>query len=215
MDYQQVIENLRTAYNATSAQQRDQESKQDWKLAERQAFVELLLSEGKQTLLEVGAGTGTDSVAFQKSGLRVICTDLSPAMVELCRTKGLEAYVMDFLGLDFPPASFDAIYAMNCLLHVPSNDLPAVLAKLQSLLRPGGLFFYGVYGVYGDHEEEGVHAGDWHNPPRFFAHHTEAFLRQAVAPFFALVSFKTIPLTQSDWQFQAMVLRRTSAREER
>ena len=34
---------------------------------------------------------------------------------------------MDFLHLDFAPESFDAVDAMNRLLHVPDSDLPAVL----------------------------------------------------------------------------------------
>ena len=205
MNYQQVIANLQRAYSRESASGRDRAGKEDWKVAERQQFLELLKREGKKTLLEIGAGTGTDGLFFQKSGMRVVCTDLSPSMVELCREKGLEAYVMDFLSLDFPPASFEAMYALNCLLHVPTNALPAVLEKLRSLLCPGGLFFLGVYG---GNEEEGVREDDWHQPPRFFAHHTEAFMQRAIAPFFAISSFKTIPLENRAWHFQSMVLRR-------
>src|SRR5690349_17975872 len=133
MDYQQVVTQLRVAYNSESAQQRNQTPKHDWKMVKRQHFLELLQQEGKQTLLEVGAGTGADSLFFQDNGLHVTCTDLSPAMIELCRAKGLDAYEMDFLNLDFPPASFDALYALNCLLHVPSKDLPAVLENLRKL----------------------------------------------------------------------------------
>lgn len=205
MDYQQALENLRAAYNDESARQRDQIEKEEWKLVERQNFLDLLRRENKQTLLEVGAGTGIDSLFFQNNGLRVICTDLSPAMVCLCREKGLEAYVMDFLHLDFPPASFEAIYALNCLLHVPTKDLPAVLQKLRDLLQPGGLFFLGVYGGT---EEEGPHAEDWHTPPRFFAHHTDEFMREITARFFDLVSFKTIPIKNERWHFQSLILRR-------
>ena len=203
-DYQQVITTLRTAYSQQSAEQRDSEEKQAWKVAERQQFLDLLQKEGKTTLLEIGAGTGKDSIFFQNKGLHVVCTDLSPAMISLCREKGLEAYVMDFLSLDFPPASFDAIYALNCLLHVPTRDLSTVLRKLRNLLRPDGLFFLGVYGGT---EQEGLHEHDWHNPPRFFAHHTDEFMQNATAPFFDLVSFKSIPLHGGIWHFQSMVLR--------
>lgn len=206
MDYQQVVANLQVAYGHESASSRDQARKEDWKMAERQQFLDLLKQEGKKTLLEVGAGTGADGLFFQKNGLHVVCTDLSLAMIELCREKGLEAYVMDFLSLNFPPASFEAIYALNCLLHVPTNDLSAVLEKLGSLLIPGGLFFLGVYG--GDKEEEGIHEDDWHQPPRFFAHHTDEFMKKAVAPYFEIVSFKPIPLSNPAWHFQSMILRR-------
>ncbi len=125
-------------------------------------------------------------------------------MINLCQAKGLKAYVMDFLSLDFPPGSFDAIYALNCLLHVPTDDLPAVLRKLHELLRPEGLFFLGVYGGF---EQEGTHEKDEHNPPRFFAHHTDEFMQQVTAPFFEIVSFKTILLQGKTWHFQCMILR--------
>jgi SAM-dependent methyltransferase len=205
MDYEQVIASLRLAYNEEKARWRDQRVKEDWKIAERQHFLTLLKQEHSQTLLEVGAGTGVDSLFFQSSGLRVICTDLAPAMVRCCREKGLEAYTMDFLHLDFPPASFDALYALNCLLHVPTGDLPAVLHRLRDLLRPGGLFFLGVYG---GSEEEGVDATDQHIPPRFFARHTDDALREVTGRFFEVVSFKTIPLAKQHWHFQSLILRR-------
>lgn len=205
MDYQQVTKDLLLSYNDEMAKSRDETEKEDWKLAERQYFLDLLKQEHKQTLLEVGAGTGTDSLFFQNNGLRVTCTDLSPAMIRLCREKGLAAYVMDFLHLDFPHASFEAIYAMNCLLHVPTDDLPAVLQKLRDLLCPGGLFFLGVYGGF---EEEGPHADDWHRPPRFFAHHTDDFMREVTGRFFEVVSFKAIALEKRRWHFQSMILRR-------
>ena len=185
--------------------QRDHAEKEAWKVAERQQFLALLQQEGKVTLLEIGAGTGKDSLFFRDNGLRVVCTDLSPAMVNLCREKGLEAHVMDFLNLDFPPASFDAIYALNCLLHVPTRDLPTVLRKLQDLLPSGGLFFLGLYGGV---EFEGVREQDWHIPPRFFSQHTDEFMRHVTAPFFDLVSFKAIPLQSKLFHFQSMVLRR-------
>lgn len=147
MDYQQAMENLRLAHNEESAKNRDLIEKEDWKIAERLYFLDLLRRESRQTLLEVGAGTGIDGLFFQSSRLCVICTDLSPAMVSRYREKGLEAYVMDFLH-----PSFDALYALSCLLHVPTGDLPAVLRRLRDILRPGGLFFLGVYGRL---EEEG------------------------------------------------------------
>jgi SAM-dependent methyltransferase len=205
MDYRQAITLLQKAYSRESAGERDLAKKEDWKLVERQQFLNILQREGKQTLLEVGAGTGNDGLFFRENSLQVVCTDLSPAMVELCRAKGLEAYIMDFLSLDFPASSFDAMYALNCLLHVPTSDLPKVLQKLRNLLRPNGLFFLGVYG---GHEQEGIHEDDWHQPPRFFAHHTDEFMKQAVTPVFEIVSFKTIPLKNPMWHFQAMVLRR-------
>lgn len=204
-DYQHVIDTLRSAYSRESAGQRENAEKEDWKLVERQQFLTRLQQEGKTTLLEIGAGTGKDALFFQENGLRVVCTDLSPAMIALCRAKGLEAYEMDFLHLNFPPASFDAIYALNCLLHVPTAALPAVLQNIRDLLHPSGLFFLGVYGGV---EQEGVNEQDYHQPPRFFSYHTDEFMKDTTAPYFDLVSFKVVSFSDKSWHFQSMNLRR-------
>jgi SAM-dependent methyltransferase len=146
--YQDVLDSLRVSYDGRAAW-RDQQEKQPWKLAERQLFLARVLDDGGGRLLEIGAGPGHDSAFFAGHGLQVVATDLSPAMVSLCRQKGLDARVMDFLHLDFPAGSFDAVYGLNCLLHVPNADLPEVLAAIRSVLRPGGWLYLGVYGGNG------------------------------------------------------------------
>ena len=169
--YDEVLGPLREAYDGGAAY-RDGLTKEPWKLAERQAFAERLAPGAR--LLEIGAGTGQDSAHFQQQGFAVVAADLSAAMVERCRAKGIEAHVMDFLHLDFPAGSFDAVFAMNCLLHVPNRDLPAVLAAARTVLKPGGLFFVGVYGANdGEESTEGPLDDDKHVPPRFFSWRTD------------------------------------------
>jgi hypothetical protein len=63
-DYQQVITALRVAYSHESAEKRDNTEKEGWKVVERRQFLSLLQKEGKTTLLEIGAGTGKDSIFF-------------------------------------------------------------------------------------------------------------------------------------------------------
>ena len=82
--YSEVLGPLREAYDGRAAW-RDGQAKEAWKLAERRAFGDRLAPGAR--LLEVGAGTGQDSVYFREQGFAVVATDLSPAMVELCRTK--------------------------------------------------------------------------------------------------------------------------------
>lgn len=202
--YEEVIASLQDAYDRHAAQ-RDAAPLADWKRAEREDFIALLRAEGKRTLLEIGAGPGHFSAHFRDQGFDVTCTDLSPAMVALCRAKGLDAHVMDFLHLDFPPASFDAVFALNCLLHVPGDDLDRVLAAIHRLLRPGGLFFYGVYGGY---SFEGVFPDDHHTPPRHFVFYPDDELRRRVAGLFDEVSFRAIPLAgETESHFQSLILR--------
>lgn len=205
--YDEVIAELRNSYDRT-AEEREQSPVAAWKTEERKYFLRMLQKEGKTSLLEVGAGTGKDSKFFQDNGLRVISTDLSPEMVKLCQAKGLTAYTMDFLHLDFAEGTFDAVYALNCLLHVPGRDMPSVLARIRSLLKAGGLFYLGLYGGL---DREGPWPGDHHDPKRFFSYHTDEHLQEIVASFFELLYFRAIPLEREpDVHFQSLVLRRDS-----
>src|SRR5262249_8252131 len=107
---------------------------------ERDFFLARLQRERATTsLLELGAATGSDAAFFTAHGFEVVCVDLSPRMVEHCRARGLVAHVMDVTDLRFPPDSFDAVYAMNCLVHVPSSDLREVLGRISRIVRPDGL----------------------------------------------------------------------------
>jgi SAM-dependent methyltransferase len=200
--YDEVLGPLREAYDGGAAW-RDGVDKEQWKLAERQAFRERLAPGAR--LLEIGAGTGQDSSYFKQEGFGIVAADLSAAMVERCRAKGIEAHVMDFLQLDFPGGSFDAVFAMNCLLHVPNRDLPAVLAVVRSILRPGGLFFVGVYG--GNESAEGPLDDDRHVPPRFFSWRTdEQLLGFAADARFDVVDFHSVD-TDRGYRFQSLTLR--------
>ena len=201
--YADVLAQLRFAYDGSAAD-RDASQKSAWKITERRAFLERLQSERQRRLLELGAGTGQDSVFFKEHGLEVVATDASPEMVAKCREKGVEAHVMDFLSLSFAPGSFDAAYALNCLLHVPNADLPAVLGAFRTVLAPRALLYIGVYG--GD-SFEGLKPNDWHDPPRFFSFRTDAELLRMVAPYFEIVDFHVVE-EENDARFQALTVRR-------
>lgn len=198
-------DDLRKTYDR-QANQRDTASIQEWKVEERSNFVSLLQKEDKCTLLEIGSGPGRDGLFFQKQGLQVTCIDLSPEMIRLCHQKGLTAYVMDMADLTFPVNSFDAVYALNSMLHLTKDELPAVLKKIDSILAPTGLFFMGVYG--GD-EFEGIREDDQNNPKRFFSYFTDDRLQKVVSQVFDILSFRHIPVQRADnWHFQSLILRK-------
>jgi SAM-dependent methyltransferase len=205
VQYDDVLGPLREAYD-TRAAWRNELTKEPWKLAERQTFRYRLPAGAR--LLEIGAGTGQDSVYFKDQGMAVVASDLSPVMVEHCRSKGIEAYVMDFLHLNFPIGSFEAVYAMNCLLHVPNNDLPAILAGIRALVCRGGLFFFGVYGR--NESAEGPIDGDEHVPPRFFSWRTDGQLLEYATAWFDVVDFHCLDVGHGE-RFQSLTLRRPDA----
>jgi SAM-dependent methyltransferase len=200
--YEAISSQLRRTYDL-AVDRRAATPLEQWKISERVGFLDLLVREGRRSLLEVGAGTGLHGRFFADAGLDVVCTDLSASMVEHCRTQGLVALQQDFLHLDLG-RRFDAAFAMNCLLHVPREDLPAALAAIRSTLEPGGLFFLGQYGGI-DHD--GPFAGDSYEPKRYFSFLKDDDLRTVVSEHFTIESFRVVELTGDESHFQSLVLR--------
>jgi len=203
--YEKLLPKLREAYNR-AIDERERKKRPQWKDDARASFLEMLKDEGKRSLLEIGAGTGIDGVFFQESGIKVICTDLSPENVRSCIEKGLEAYEMDFLNLEFPSQSFDSAYAMNCLLHVPGQDFSRALSTISNLLKPSGLFYLGQYG---GHDSEGTWPKDHYKPKRFYSFLSDDRIQQVAEEFFVIIEFTKISLTnEEDLHFQSLFLRR-------
>ena len=200
---------LKASYESMAAE-REARVLPAWKIAERQGFLECLREAGGRSLLEIGSGPGVDATFFRDQGLDVVCVDLSPEMVAACRAKGLKAHEMDLANLRCPEKSFDAVYALNCLLHVPKAELQAVLREIRRVVVPGGLFYLGVYGGI---DSEGIREDDTYEPRRFFSFHTDAAMRVAVEHVFKVDTFRTIDIGASNpkFHFQSMVLRRPIA----
>lgn len=197
--------NLRESYN-NHAHERESSTMEEWKVGERFNFLLAMQKASKKNLLEIGAGTGCDSKFFQDQGLSVICIDLSPVMIELCRKKGLTAYVMDIGAIDFPENSFDAIYSMNSMLHLTKEEFPKVLNQISTLLRDDGMFYLGMYG--GD-DREGVWENDSYVPQRFFSFFTDEHLEEEVTKVFDILSFNRVFFEAGNpLHFQSIILQK-------
>jgi SAM-dependent methyltransferase len=204
MNITALKENLRDFYNA-DAQGRNARGKDDFKIAHRQAFCDMVIGEAKKTLLELGAGTGHDSEYFAGRGLDVTAVDLSPEMVKLCREKGINAHELDFYNLQTLNKKFDCVWAVNSLLHVPKADLRRVLTGISDVLNENGLFYMGVWGGK-DSEHEWV-LEEVCEKPRFFSFFSEEKLKEAVESVFEIISFEQIETPRGDL-FQATTMRK-------
>ncbi len=212
MNYDALLPRLREAYDAR-VEEREQMGVDDWKQEIRIAFLQRLQAEGCRTLVELGAGPGTHGRWFADHGLAVTCVDLSPAMAEACRAKGLEAYAQDFLSLDLP-TRYEAGFALNCLLHVPPSDLSKALQRIRLVLQPGALLYVGQYGGI---DWQGINPEDRYEPKRYFSLRTDDQLRQALQTTFEVLDFERFTLPNArpgTWDFQSATLR-ASAQPER
>lgn len=93
-------------------------------------------------VLDVGCGQGIDLIGFARAGANVTGVDLTPRHVELAQAHlaalDLPGHVVegDAERLPFPDATFDRVTSNGVLHHTP--DMPAALAEIQRVLRPGG-----------------------------------------------------------------------------
>jgi len=88
-------------------------------------------------VLEVGPGPGELSARMtEELGADVVAVDVSERMVELARSRGVDARVGDVQSLPFEDGSFDTVVAAWMLYHVP--DLDRGLAEIARVLEPGG-----------------------------------------------------------------------------
>jgi len=90
-----------------------------------------------QRVLEVGGGEGELAERIHDElGAEVIGVDQSERMVEIQRSKGIDARVGEVEELPFADGEFDVGVAAWMLYHVP--DLDRGLAELARVLKPGG-----------------------------------------------------------------------------
>ncbi len=116
----------------------------------RSRFIEVLPEAA--SVLDLGCGSGRDSLAFFEEGFEVTPLDGSPEMCALAEIHtGLEVLNMTFEELDFEEV-FDGIWACASLLHVPEEKMPDILKKAGTALKPDGYLFLSV--KEGDFEGE-------------------------------------------------------------
>lgn len=120
-------------------------------------------------VLEVGCGMGqfAERVARETSA-EVVATDVSPRMVEIAASRGLDARLADAQALPFEDGEFDCAVANAMLYHVA--DLERSLAELHRVLEPGGRVVATTIGV--EHMRELWELLGYHVPERQFSRET-------------------------------------------
>jgi SAM-dependent methyltransferase len=122
------------------------------------------------TILDVGCGPGRDLKTFADLGHTAIGLEGAASFAHMAsQYSGCAVWQQDFLALELPDAHFDGVFANAALFHVPTQELPRVLAQLHATLKPGGVLFSS--NPHG-HNEEGWSRG------RYGAYHDLAAWRR-------------------------------------
>ena len=137
------------------------------------------LQEGTR-ILDVGCGSGRDTLAFKNKGYHVDAIDYSDELVKKAtRLTGIPIKLQSFYEIDADDA-YDGIWACASLLHCERNRLPEVLEKMLRALKPKGVIYMSFKHGDLDREKDGRHFTDLNK------HQAEELLNQ----------FKNISLIQ-------------------
>lgn len=102
-----------------------------------------LLDEGA-TILDMGCGSGRDSLYLYELGYDVTPLDASAEMCRLAEVHtGLDVLQMRYEDMEFDDV-FDGIWACGALVHIPKDELPAVLKKTAAALKERGVLYLSV-----------------------------------------------------------------------
>jgi SAM-dependent methyltransferase len=182
-----------------------------WKKDLRWQYLSALQNENRTSLIDIGAGTGVHGAFFLSQGIDVVCIDLSPALVQSCREKGLRSKVLSVLNLSEIGARFSAGFAFNSLLHIPSKQLPRALTNIANVLEKDGLFYWGQYG---GETREGIYEDDHYQPKRFFSLLEDVQILEFASADFIVEDFAQIHgKDDSPLHFQSLLLRVKSSRQ--
>jgi predicted TPR repeat methyltransferase len=127
----------------------------------------------KLTLLDLGCGTGLAGAVFKVLAARLDGVDLSPAMIEKARARGIygDLQVTDLeTALAAPGPNYDLILAADTLVYL--GDLARVFEGARRRLSPNGYFLFTVEKSEGYGFELG---------PKRRWRHSEAYLRELAA----------------------------------
>lgn len=110
-----------------------------------------IIAECKSPVLDLGCGSGNDTLYFIEKGKRVIACDQSMNAISNIQKnfpEVLEARCFNMLdGFEFEDDSFEIVCADLCLHYFTEKDTRMILNEIRRILVPGGHLFVRVNSV--------------------------------------------------------------------
>jgi 2-polyprenyl-3-methyl-5-hydroxy-6-metoxy-1,4-benzoquinol methylase len=103
----------------------------------KQFTVDCVPADRALDILDVGCGSGANSLALSKKGHRLHGIDISETAINQYRAHGFEGRVADIeSGLAYPDASFDLVFCSEVVEHMTSPEV--LVSEMRRVLKPGG-----------------------------------------------------------------------------
>ncbi len=142
---------------------------------QRKLFASLLTKGGK--ILDLGCGSGRDSLFFHEQGFQVTGVDLSKKLLAIANKNAPDIQFVheDIRHMSFPESSFDGIWSCASIVHIKHSEQQALFHSLYRILKPGGLLY--IHAKNGEGETY-IEEPSVPGKKRFYAFFTGSLLEQ-------------------------------------
>lgn len=176
-----------------------------WRVEWLEEFVRIAIEDGARSVLDVGAGPGSDAPAFLSAGIDYVGVDLARTNALLAAEAGAAVIAASLFDLPFPDSTFEAAWSMSTLMHVPEAEVADALSEITRVLVPGALLMVGQWGgSLGDIDSDHTAAG----LPRLFSLRTAERNRELLANHTEVVRWEVRDVGPAGWEYHGAVLRR-------
>jgi SAM-dependent methyltransferase len=97
----------------------------------------------KQSVLELGCGTGYFTRELAVTGAHITAIDISPELLEVarqdCFSENIRFEIQNAYAMTFPDETFDSVVGSSVLHHL---EIDAALREIQRVLKPGGSIYF-------------------------------------------------------------------------
>jgi SAM-dependent methyltransferase len=97
----------------------------------------------KPLVLDVGCGDGNKATYLIQRGVKVVGIDSSEEMIKIATEEAPDGkfLILDIRNIDQLRERFNGIYLQAVLLHLPKKEISAILTKLLTKLKKGGILY--------------------------------------------------------------------------
>lgn len=163
------------------------------------SFARSLAADGRDSVLDVGAGPASDHGPFVAYGIGYIGVDLAVGNAVLAVESGQTVVPASLFSLPFPDSTFSAGWSMSTFQHVPDERIDEALAEFVRVLVPGAPVTIGLWGGH-DVVIDSTSSTSGLDLPRHFTLRTHDRIRSLLRRHLVIEREETFASGSSGWR---------------